>query len=127
MGKISSRMVFEIITIIGIVTFAVISLTPSTAKQQSVQLDHGRMSYSGAVLKHKFDGQGTLQVNKQGRYVGNFTNGRFEGPGEFIAPNGWRLQGDFSKGALNGVVKLRVGNKTYAKKITGDGKLENAD
>ncbi|WP_265481982.1 hypothetical protein [Lactiplantibacillus plantarum] len=87
MGKISSRMVFEIITIIGIVTFAVISLTPSTAKQQSVQLDHGRMSYSGAVLKHKFDGQGTL----------------------------------------NGVVKLRVGNKTYAKKITGDGKLENAD
>ena len=106
-------MVFEIITIIGIVTFAVISLTPSTAKQQSVQLDHGRMSYSGAVLKHKFDGQGTLQVNKQGRYVGNFT--------------GWRLQGNFSKGALNGVVKLRVGNKTYAKKITGDGKLENAD
>lgn len=83
MGKISSRMVFEIITIIGIVTFAVISLTPSTAKQQSVQLDHGRMSYSGAVLKHKFDGQGTLQVNKQGRYVGNFTNGRFEGAGEF--------------------------------------------
>ena len=51
MGKISSRMVFEIITIIGIVTFAVISLTPSTAKQQSVQLDHGRMSYSGAGLK----------------------------------------------------------------------------
>uniref|UniRef100_UPI00189EE465 hypothetical protein n=1 Tax=Lactiplantibacillus plantarum TaxID=1590 RepID=UPI00189EE465 len=110
-----SRPIFEIITIIGIITFAVISLTPSTTKQQSVQLDHGRISYNGAVLKHKFDGQGTLEVNKQGRYVGHFTNGRFEGPGEFIAPNGWCLQGNFSKGALNGVVKLRVGNKTYAK------------
>ncbi|AVW09760.1 hypothetical protein [Lactiplantibacillus paraplantarum] len=127
MGKIRSRMIFEIITIVGILTFAVISLMPATTKRQSVQLDHGRMSYSGAVLKHKFDGQGTLQIQKQGRYVGNFANGRFEGPGEFIAPNGWRLQGDFSKGELNGVVKLRVGNKTYAQKIMEDGKLENAD
>ena len=73
-----SRPIFEIITIIGIITFAVISLTPSTTKQQSVQLDHGRISYNGAVLKHKFDGQGTLQVNKQGRYVGHFTNGRLK-------------------------------------------------
>ncbi|EIW14623.1 hypothetical protein N692_10750 [Lactiplantibacillus plantarum EGD-AQ4] len=127
MGKIRSRMIFEIITIVGIIAFAVISLMPATTEKQSLRLDHGRMSYNGAVFKHKFDGRGTLQVQKQGRYVGHFDNGRFEGPGEFIAPSGWRLQGNFDKGELSGVVKLHIGNKTYAQKITADGKLENAD
>lgn len=127
MKKINSRMVFEIIMIIGILIFAVISLMPSATKRKSVRLDHGRMNYSGAMLNHKFDGHGTLHIQKEGNYVGNFANGRFEGSGEFTGPSGWRLQGDFSKGELNGVVKLQVGNKTYAKKITEDGKLENAN
>ncbi|CAM3139786.1 hypothetical protein [Leuconostoc rapi] len=127
MEKINSRMVFEIITIIGILIFAVISLIPSVVKHKSVQLDHGRMTYSGAMVNHKFNGHGTLQVQKKGTYIGNFANGRFAGSGEFIALNGWRLQGDFSQSKLNGVVKLHVGNKTYAKKMTEDGKLENAN
>lgn len=127
MKKIDNRMVFEIIMIMSILIFAVISLMPSATKSKRAQLDHGRMNYSGAMLNHKFDGHGTLRVQKEGYYVGDFANGRFEGPGEFTAPSGWRLQGDFSKSELNGVVKLQVGNKTYTKKITEDGKLENAN
>lgn len=121
MKRTKKRVIFEILMTISVIFFAVISLLPSKAKHQSVQLDDGKMKYAGQILNHKFTGKGVLKIQNEGSYVGNFVDGRFEGDGKFISPKGWQLKDDFKNGELGGVVKLQVGDKTYTQKITKAG------
>ncbi|CAH0417626.1 hypothetical protein [Periweissella ghanensis] len=126
MQKSKGRLLTEIGTVIGIVVLGFISLTPAKSQNTTMKLDHGNLVYTGAVINHKFAGQGKLTVQSQGQYVGNFTDGRFQGLGTFTATKGWQMQSDFQNGQLVDQVKLHVGNKTYDQKILADGTLKNA-
>lgn len=126
MQKSKGRLLAEIGTIVGIVVLGYIGLAPEKPKDTTIKMDHGQMTYTGAILNNKFAGQGTLQVKNQGQYVGNFADGRFQGVGTFTAQNGWRMKSNFNNGQLVKKVKLHIGDKTYSQKILADGTLKNA-
>jgi len=127
MKKSRGRLYFEVVSTITILILAVISLIPASQAHQKMQLDHGRLSYVGTVFEHKFTGKGALKFKNHDRYVGQFKDGRFEGTGQFVSHTGWQLKGTFKNGEPTGKVQLRVGNKRYAQKISGDGKLTDAN
>lgn len=91
----SRRHSLEVITILIVLGCAIYSLWPGYAGQAQVKLDHSQISYQGRVNKQKFNGQGTLKIAGQGTYVGHFSDGRFDGPGQFkngtISGNGKML------------------------------------
>ncbi|MFB9768727.1 hypothetical protein [Lactiplantibacillus modestisalitolerans] len=107
------RIGFEIGSILLIILFAVISLRPVVNERQTVQLDKGRLNYTGRVEKHKFAGQGTLKLDNQDQYQGAFEAGRFNGQGTFTSHAGWQLKAKFVDGEPQGKVTLRDGKQTY--------------
>lgn len=127
MKLIRGRALFECLSLIGILTLAVVSLAPPVQRSQHVKLDHERLTYTGYMNKNKFAGTGTLEMHGGDQYVGQFKDGRFNGTGQFISHSKWQLQGQFVNGDLTGPIKLRVGNKTYTKNIAKDGTLTDAN
>lgn len=96
-------------------------------RQDSLQLDQGKLVYQGSVLHHKMDGKGTLTFENGDRYEGDFKNGLFEGKGTFTSKDGWVYTGDFKKGLADGTGKLTTENKTIYQGHFKQGIYQHAD
>lgn len=120
------RRILEVVTIIVALLLAFVSLMPTKAKYETIKMDHNNLVYTGAVVDNKANGHGTLNIQGQGQYTGNFVDGRFSGIGDFTAKQGWHQQQEFENGQVVNNVKLMVGNKTYIKHISKDGTITNA-
>ena len=126
MKKITRRQLGELLAVIVIVVFAVLSLRPQRQHVTAYSLDQKAMTYTGELAKHKFTGKGTLKFKNHDYYVGDFKAGRFNGTGTFVSHKGWRYQGHFAKGVPTGHGQLTVNHKVVAEGQVKDGELINA-
>lgn len=78
------------------------------------------LRYTGDLYRGKFIGKGKLvfaDEERGGIYEGDFTDGMFDGPGEFVAEDGWTLRGTFRNGEAVTIDEL----------ITEDGEVWRKD
>lgn len=107
------RMEFVAVIVILVCTMAVFVLNIKT--KTSLILDDGKINYTGYVLNHRMNGQGTLVYENGDRYEGNFVNGTFSGHGKFTAKSGWTYEGDFQDGQADGQGTLTTENNAVYK------------
>ena len=82
--------------------------------KQAIQLDNGKLQYTGYVVANKMNGQGTLTFENGDVYEGEFTDGIFNGQGTFKSASGWMYVGEFKNGYADGKGKLTTeGQATY--------------
>jgi hypothetical protein len=125
MKKITPRQLGELLAVVVIVVFAVISLRPQRQQVTAYPLNEKTMTYTGKLAKHKFTGKGTLKFKNHDYYVGYFKAGRFNGTGTFVSHEGWRYQGHFKAGSPAGSGKLTLQHKVIQGRVK-DGKLIDA-
>lgn len=104
------RTIIEVVVIILLVALGIAGLQTSGKSDAHYTLDHGRISYRGGVVKHKFSGQGHLTLKNHDQYVGGFKNGQFSGKGTFTSHEHWQYRGQFSAGLPDGRGVLTTAN-----------------
>lgn len=105
---------------IGLVVLSALSLLFVTIKtRQTLAINGGKISYTGQVMNHRLNGQGTLTYDNGDTYAGEFKNGTFEGQGTYTSHEGWTYTGEFKSGQADG-----QGTLTTEKKATYKGRFE---
>ncbi|MGX7164243.1 MORN repeat-containing protein [Enterococcus massiliensis] len=71
--------------------------------QQSVDYQLGEIQVKGQqqMKNGEFSGKGTVTFANGNSYVGEFTNGYFDGKGKFISKT-WQYEGEFNMGITEG-------------------------
>ena len=71
--------------------------------QTTGQLSTSNFHYTGGLKAGVPNGEGTLTYTNGDRYTGNFSDGKFQGKGNFISKSGkWQFSGNFSDGQADG-------------------------
>lgn len=107
------RTLIELLVVVVLIGLAVVSLQPARQTSARYTLDHGRISYNGGLLKHKFNGHGRLTFKNHDQYIGDFKAGQFAGKGTFISHENWRYQGTFVAGVPDGQGTLTIKKHVY--------------
>lgn len=94
-------------------------LTNRRTHKADIQLDQGKLHYTGSVVAHKMNGQGKLTFSNGDVYEGEFRNGLFDGQGTYTSASGWTYTGAFKKGYAHGEGKL-----TTEKQASYQGRFE---
>ena len=101
-----TRPQFEIASMAFILICALSVFTSRIPNQEVLELDQGKLHYTGSVVSKKMNGQGKLTFENGDVYEGQFQNGLFQGQGTYKSAKGWVYVGQFKQGYANGQGKL---------------------
>ena len=114
-----TRALVEKIVVVFLAVFALSLFMVTIKTRQTVKIDGGKLTYTGQVMNHRLNGQGTLTYENGDTYSGDFKNGTFEGQGTYTSHEGWTYKGEFKSGQADG-----QGTLTTEKKVTYKGRFE---
>ncbi|KHD44487.1 hypothetical protein ACVRZD_09430 [Streptococcus hongkongensis] len=109
-----TRAQVEIFSVIILLVLGLSVITINHKSKTALTYNRGQIKYTGYVINHRMNGQGTLVYANGDKYVGDFKQGVFEGKGTFTSKTGWSYKGDFKKGQADGKGTLMAkNNKVY--------------
>ncbi|MGT2907000.1 hypothetical protein [Streptococcus dentiloxodontae] len=100
------RIFFERIALLVIALCALSLIMVTFKSKETLTYDNGKITYTGYVVNHRLNGQGTLTYANGDTYKGEFKNGVFQGQGTFTSNEGWTYTGNFKSGQAEGQGKL---------------------
>ncbi|MFI3634615.1 hypothetical protein [Streptococcus parauberis] len=109
-----TRAQIEIFSVIILLVLGLSVFMINHKSKTALTYDQGDIKYTGYVINHRMNGQGTLVYANGDKYEGDFKQGVFEGQGTFTSRTGWSYKGDFKKGQADGKGTLKAkNNKVY--------------
>lgn len=109
-----TRAQIEIFSVIILLVLGLSVFMINHKSKTTLTYDQGHIKYTGYVINHRMNGQGTLVYANGDKYEGDFKQGVFEGQGTFTSRTGWSYKGDFKKGQADGKGTLKAkNNKVY--------------
>lgn len=109
-----TRAQIEIFSVIILLVLGLSVFMINHKSKTALTYDQGHIKYTGYVINHRMNGQGTLVYANGDKYEGDFKQAVFEGQGTFTSRTGWSYKGDFKKGQADGKGTLKAkNNKVY--------------
>lgn len=106
-----SRNFIEKIAMVLIVLLGLTVFLVPIKRQGTLTYNNGKITYAGAIVNHRMNGDGKLVYDNGDVYEGGFDNGVFEGKGKFISHQGWSYEGTFKNGLADGQGILKTKTK----------------